>query len=173
MSKNLLLTAASTVAAAAVLSACGSSVTVNPTATGAGTTTTTSQAPTETTTSDTPSETTTSEMPSETTTSETSSEAPTSTSTAAPSPSTSVDAIHKAAFLKVVKQRFPTITDEAALADGQWVCGEMGQDKNILTVIGDLKDKHPDWSTTNAGYFLGVSIGALCPQYTSKVTAGA
>ena len=49
----------------------------------------------------------------------------------------------------------------------------MGQDKNILTVIGDLKQKHPDWSTTNAGYFLGVSIGALCPQYTSKVTAGA
>lgn len=169
MSRNLLLTAASTVAAAVVLSACGSTVTVNPSASGAATTTSTtsSESPSETTTSETSSET-----PSETTTtSETTSETPTSTSTA-PSPSTSVDEIHRTAFLKVVKQRFPTITDEAALADGQWVCGEMGQDKNILTVIGDLKQKHPDWSTTNAGYFLGVSIGALCPQYTSKVTAG-
>lgn len=166
MSRNLLITAASTVAAAAVLSACGSTVTVNPSATGATTTTTSS-----TTTSETPSETTTSETtsetPSETTTSET------TTTTSAPSPATSVDEIHKSAFLKVVKQRFPNITDAAALADGQFVCGEMGQDKNILTVIGDLKEKHPDWSTTNAGYFLGVSIGALCPQYTSKVTAGA
>lgn len=165
MSRNLLITAASTVAAAAVLSACGSTVTVNPSATGATTTmtssTTTSETPSETTTSQ-----TTSETPSETTTSET-------TTTSAPSPATSVDEIHKSAFLKVVKQRFPNITDAAALADGQFVCGEMGQDKNILTVIGDLKEKHPDWSTTNAGYFLGVSIGALCPQYTSKVTAGA
>ena len=65
------------------------------------------------------------------------------------------------------------MTDAAALAEGQYVCGQMGQDKNILTVIGDLREKHPDWSLTNAGYFLGVSIGALCPQYTSKVTAGA
>lgn len=169
MAKNLLI-AASTVAAAAVLSGCGSTVTVNPSATASATTTstTTSETPSETTTSE-----TTSETPSETTTSQTStSEAPAS-STSAPSPSTSVDEIHKTAFLKVVKQRFPTITDQAALADGQWVCGQMGQDKNILTVIGDLKQKHPDWSTTNAGYFLGVSIGALCPQYTSKVTAGA
>ncbi|MFC6713859.1 DUF732 domain-containing protein [Branchiibius cervicis] len=170
MAKNLLIAAASTVAAAAVLSGCGSTVTVNPSATASATTTstTTSETPSETTTSE-----TTSETPSETTTSQTStSEAPAS-STSAPSPSTSVDEIHKTAFLKVVKQRFPTITDQAALADGQWVCGQMGQDKNILTVIGDLKQKHPDWSTTNAGYFLGVSIGALCPQYTSKVTAGA
>lgn len=172
MARNLLITAASTVAAAVVLSACGSTVTVNSTATGTPTTTstTTSQTPTETTTSETPTETTTSETPTETTT--TTSEAPASPTTT-PNPSTSVDSIHKAAFLKVVKQRFPTITDDAALADGQWVCGEMGQNKNILTVIGDLKQKHPEWSTTNAGYFLGVSIGALCPQYTSKVTAGA
>ena len=169
MSRNLLLTAASAVTAAVVLSACGSTVTVSPSAgttttTSSASSTTTSETPTETTTSETPTSETTSETPSETTTSET-------TSSEAPSPSTSVDAIHKAAFLKVVKQRFPTITDEQAFADGQFVCDEMGQDKNILTVIGDLKEKHSDWSTTNAGYFLGVSIGALCPQYTSKVTA--
>lgn len=170
MAKNLLMTAASTVAAAAVLSACGSTVTVNPSATGSATTTSTT---TSDTPSDTPTSETTSETPSETTTSQATTTETAPTTTSAPSPSTSVDEIHKAAFLKVVKQRFPTISDEAALADGQWVCSEMGQNKNILTVIGDLKQKHSDWSTTNAGYFLGVSIGALCPQYTSKVTAGA
>ena len=154
MAKNLLI-AASTVAAAAVLSGCGSTVTVNPSATASATTTstTTSETPSETTTSE-----TTSETPSETTTSQTStSEAPAS-STSAPSPSTSVDEIHKTAFLKVVKQRFPTITDQAALADGQWVCGQMGQDKNILTVIGDLS------RSTRTGARPTPATSSACPS---------
>lgn len=150
-----------------LLAACGSSgVTVNSapvtttTTTSATTTTTTSEAPT--TTSESP--TTTSESPT------TTSEAPTTTSAATPAPSlTSPDAIHKQAFLKIVKQRYPELTDAQALADGAYVCQQMSQDKGILNVISGLQAKHGKWTTEQAGFFLGLSVGALCSQYTSKI----
>lgn len=162
-----------TVSLGLLLTACGSSgVTVNSapatsTTTSSATSTTTSESPTSTESS------TTSETPTTTESSESSTSTESSSSSAStPAPSlTSPDAIHKAAFLKIVKERYPELSDDQAISDGTFVCQQMSQSKGILSIIGDLQDKHSKWTTQQAGFFLGLSVGALCSQYTSKISA--
>lgn len=172
MRNKTLASVTATLSLGVLLTACGSSgVTVNSpaaTSTSSSASTSSSSSSTSMMTSESPSS---SETPMTSDTPSSSAES-SSSSASTPAPSlTSPDAIHKSAFLKIVKEKYPELSDAQALADGTFVCQQMSQDKGLLNIIGSLQDKHSKWTTQQAGFFLGLSVGALCSQYTSKIGA--
>jgi Protein of unknown function (DUF732) len=56
---------------------------------------------------------------------------------------------------------------EAAIAAGHLVCTELDQGQPKSQVAQDVIDQ-TDLDPYHAGYFVGASVGAYCPQYAGR-----
>ena len=84
---------------------------------------------------------------------------------AAPSPSVSPD---NSVFLTQYRQRFPGGTDDAAIRVGRSVCDAYKAGTTFAGEVAYIQAANPKISAADAGYMIGVSTAAYCPEFNDR-----
>jgi hypothetical protein len=90
--------------------------------------------------------------------------------TAAPSTSQSMG-IEEQVFVKIVREGTNlTGTDDEFISAGRLICNEFDRGKTFESVGYDIVESGASFE--DAGFIIGASIGAFCPQYSDVVQQG-